>query len=88
MCGGRLQAKRRFKQPGQLGFSASRQARRRLGVALFVELFARLRGPRAQPGAPGAFCCGLRLVSGDATTLDVPDSDADNDTFISCRNAR
>jgi hypothetical protein len=64
------------------------QARRRLGVAPLAELFARLRGPQAAPGAPGAFLSGLRLVSWDATTLDVPDSDTNNETFISCRNAR
>src|SRR6266540_6967374 len=64
------------------------QARRRLGVAPLARLFARLRGPQAQPGAPGAFLCGLRLVSWDATTLDVPDSPANNEAFIGSVNAR
>jgi len=64
------------------------QARRRLGVAPLAGLFARLRGPQAEPGAPGAFLCGLRLVSWDATTLDVPDSPANNEAFIGSVNAR
>src|SRR6266511_1728730 len=35
------------------------QARRRLGVAPLARLFARLRGPQAQPGAAGSFPSGL-----------------------------
>ena len=64
------------------------QARRRLGVAPLAALFARLRGPQAQPGAPGAFLAGLRLVSWDATTVDVPDSPANAEAFIASRNKR
>jgi hypothetical protein len=64
------------------------QARRRLGVAPLAALFARLRGPQARAGAPGAFCCGLRLVSWDATTLDVPDSPANAEAFIASHNKR
>jgi hypothetical protein len=64
------------------------QARRRLGVAPLAALFARLRGPQALPGAPAAFLCGLRLVSWDATTLDVPDSTANAEAFIGSVNAR
>jgi hypothetical protein len=57
------------------------QARRRLGVTPLAQLFVRLRGPQAAPGAPGAFLGGLRLVSWDATTLDVPDSAANGQSF-------
>src|SRR5258708_9167109 len=64
------------------------QARRRLGVAPLAELFARLRGPQARLGAPGAFLSGLRLVSWDVTTLDVPDSPANAEAFIGSLNAR
>jgi Insertion element 4 transposase N-terminal/Transposase DDE domain len=64
------------------------QARRRLGVAPLATLFARLRGPQARPDAPGAFLSGLRLVSWDATTLDVPDSPANAEAFIASRNTR
>src|SRR5437764_5679575 len=64
------------------------QARHRLGVAPLAALFARLRGAHAQPDAVGAFLSGLRLVSWDATTLDVPDSPANAEAFIACRNTR
>ena len=64
------------------------QARRRLGVTPLAALFARLRGAQAPPGAPGSFCSGLRLVSCDATTLDVPDSPANAEAFIASRNTR
>jgi hypothetical protein len=64
------------------------QARRRLGVTPSAQLFARLRGPQAAPGAPGAFLGGLRLVSWDATTLDVPDSPANAQAFIGSLNSR
>jgi len=64
------------------------QARRRLGVAPLAALFARLRGPQAQSDAPGAFLSGLRLVSWDATMLDVPDSPANAKAFIASRNKR
>jgi hypothetical protein len=64
------------------------QARRRVGVAPLAALFARLRGPQAAPDAPGAFLAGLRLVSWDATMLDVPDSPANQAAFIASRNTR
>ena len=64
------------------------QARRRLGVAPLAALFARLRGTQALPGAPGAFLAGLRLVSWDATMLDVPDSPANAAAFIRSRNRK
>jgi hypothetical protein len=64
------------------------QARRRLGAAPLAALFVRLRGPQAVAGAPGAFLSGLRLVSWDATMLDVPDSPANAEAFIGSVNAR
>lgn len=64
------------------------QARRRVGPAPLAALFARLRGARAAPGAAGAFVGGLRLVSWDATMLDVPDSPANQAAFIASRNTR
>jgi hypothetical protein len=64
------------------------QARRRLGVAPLAALFVRLRGAQAPPGAPGSFLSGLRLVSWDATTLDVPDSPANAEAFIASANTR
>jgi hypothetical protein len=73
------------RAPSTSGLS---QARRRLGVAPLAELFARLRGVQARTGAPGAFLAGLRLVSWDATMLDVPDSPANALAFIASRNTR
>jgi Insertion element 4 transposase N-terminal/Transposase DDE domain len=64
------------------------QARRRVGPAPLAQLFARLRGPQAAPGAVGAFLSGLRLVSWDATMLDVPDSPANQAGFLASRNIR
>jgi hypothetical protein len=64
------------------------QARRRVGPAPLAALFARLRGPQAAPGAMGAFLGALRLVSWDATMLDVPDSPANQGAFLASRNAR
>ena len=64
------------------------QARRRVGPAPLAALFARLRGAQAVPGAVGAFLGGLRLVSWDATMLDVPDSPANQAAFIASRNTR
>src|SRR3954452_3936119 len=53
--------------------SAITQARLRLGEAPLRELFRRLARPLAEPGAPGAWYQGRRLVSFDGTTIDVPD---------------
>ena len=64
------------------------QARRRVGPAPLAALFARLRGPQATAGAVGAFLGGLRLVSWDATMLDVPDSPANQAAFLASRNTR
>jgi hypothetical protein len=64
------------------------QARRRVGPAPLAALFARLRGVQAAPNAAGAFLAGLRLVSWDATLLDVPDSPANQAEFLACGNTR
>lgn len=71
--------------PSRTGLS---QARRRVGVPPLAELFARIRGVQATPDTPGAFLAGLRLVSVDATTLDVPDTPANTGAFIAWRNKR
>lgn len=68
--------------------SALAQARRRVGLAPLAALFARLRGVQAAAGMTGAFLAGLRLVSWDATMLDVADSDANTAAFITSRNRR
>jgi hypothetical protein len=68
--------------------SALAQARRRVGLAPLAALFARIRGTRATSQTRGAFRFGLRLVSWDATMLDVADSDANGEAFIRSRNRR
>jgi hypothetical protein len=52
------------------------KARARLGSAPLRLLFEKAAGPLAEPGSPGAFWRGLRLVSLDGTTLDVQDTGA------------
>lgn len=50
------------------------QARQRVGVRLFRELFHAVAGPIATPETPGAFLGGLRLMAIDGSTLDVADT--------------
>jgi hypothetical protein len=38
-------------------------------------LFEHVAGPTGADGAPGVFCCGLRVVSMDGSVTDVPDSE-------------
>jgi hypothetical protein len=78
---------------GQIGPAPSSsgltQARRRLGITPLAALFARLRGGQATAATAGAFLADrLRLVSWDATMLDVPDSDANAVAFIRPRNRK
>ena len=54
--------------------SAITRARIRLGAAPLKELFARVARPLAEPGLPGAWFRGRRLVSLDGTTIDLPDT--------------
>jgi len=54
------------------GTSALAKARARLGAAPFELLFAKLAGPLAGPGVPGAAAFGRVLVALDGTRLDVP----------------
>jgi hypothetical protein len=56
------------------GKSAITRARIRLGVEPMKELYERVARPLAEPGLPGAFYRGLRLVSLDGTTIPVPDA--------------
>src|SRR4051794_31340756 len=55
------------------GKSALTKARIRLGIAPLRELFERVARPLAEPGLPGAWYRGRRLVSLDGTTILVPD---------------
>jgi hypothetical protein len=55
------------------GKSGIAKARQRLGAGPLVSLYGQC-GPRAAPGAPGAFFAGYRLVSVDGSTLAVADT--------------
>src|SRR6202163_312317 len=54
--------------------SAIFQARARLGAEPVAGLFERVAVPLAEPGAPGAWRAGRRLVAIDGTCLDVADT--------------
>jgi len=56
-------------------------ARQRLGIAPLHRLFQEVVHPLAGPDTPGAFYRGLRLMGIDGTTLNVPDSAANDRVF-------
>ena len=62
---------RRWRQPN---ISSLSRGRGKLGAVPVQMLFEQVAGPTGTDGDPGAFCCGLRVVSVDGTTTDVPDS--------------
>jgi hypothetical protein len=62
--------------PDLAGRSAITRARTRLGADPLKQLFQRLARPCAEPGTPGAWYRGRRLVSLDGTTIDLPDAPA------------
>jgi hypothetical protein len=69
---------RRWRQPGASSLS---RARDKLGADPLHMLFDHVAGPVAAGGAVGVFCCGLRMISMDGSTTDVPDS-AENAVFF------
>ena len=62
---------RRWRQPN---ISSLSRGRGKLGPDPVRMLFEQVAGPTGADGAPGVFCCGLRVVSMDGSTTDVPDS--------------
>jgi len=71
-------AGRRWRQPGASSLS---RARDKLGADPLHMLFDHVAGPVAAGGAAGVFCCGLRVISMDGSTTDLPDS-AENAAFF------
>ena len=69
---------RRWRPPN---ISNLARARARLGADPLHMLFDHVAGPVGAPGAAGVFCCGLRVVSMDGSTTDVPNS-KDNDEYF------
>jgi hypothetical protein len=63
------------------GAAALARARRRLGVRPFELLFARLAGPLARPGTPGAVAFGRVVTAMDGSTLEVPHTPANVAAF-------
>ncbi len=61
--------------------SAIFQARDRLGAEPVEMLFRRVARPLAAPESPGCWLAGRRLVAIDGTTLDVADSEANDEFF-------
>jgi len=57
------------------------KARARLGSEPVRALYERAARPLAAPGSPGAFCGALRLMAIDGTTLDLPDTPANEAEF-------
>ena len=78
---------RRWRPPN---ISSLSRARTRLGADPLHMLFDEVAGPvggSAADGAAGVFCCGLRVVSMDGSTTDVPDSTANAEHFGRPSNA-
>jgi hypothetical protein len=64
---------RRWRQPN---ISSMSRSRGKLGPGPLRNVFLQVAGPLAEADvAPEAFCCGLRVVSVDGSTTDVPDSE-------------
>ncbi|MDG4827811.1 IS4 family transposase [Solwaraspora sp. WMMD1047] len=61
--------------------SAFSQARQRLGEAPLRYLFERVAGARGEPGMPGVFVAGRRVVAWDGTKLQTADSPANEAAF-------
>ena len=59
----------------------SLRARQRLGIEPVRRLFQEVVRPLARPDTPGAFYHGLRLMGIDGTTLNVPDTAANDGVF-------
>jgi hypothetical protein len=63
------------------------RGRGKLGPGPLHNVFLQVAGPAGADGTPGVFCCGLRIVSVDGSTSDVPDSPANAAHFGRPSNA-
>src|ERR1035441_9101765 len=61
--------------------SSLSRGRAKLGPDVHRYLFTQVAGPIGADDAPGVFCCGLRIVSMDGSTTDVPDEEANGEFF-------
>jgi hypothetical protein len=62
---------RQWRQPN---ISSLSRARAKLGADPVRHLFEQVAGPVAAPEAAGVWVCGLRVISMDGSTTDVPDT--------------
>jgi len=69
---------RRWRLPN---ISSLSRGRGKLGPAPVRFLFEQVTGPIGDLDGPGVSCCGLRVVSMDGSTSDVPDSAANDEHF-------
>src|SRR3954466_5570270 len=75
---------RRWRPPN---ISPLSRARTRLGADPLHMLFEQVAGPVGAPDAAGVFCCGLRVVSMDGSSTDVPDTKENDEYFGRPSNA-
>jgi hypothetical protein len=75
---------RRWRPPN---ISSLSRARARLGADPLHMLFDQVAGPVGADDAAGVFCCGLRVVSMDGSTTDVPDTKENDAHFGRPSNA-
>ena len=75
---------RRWRPPN---ISSLARARTRLGADPLHMLFEQVAGPVGAPDAAGVFCCGLRVVSMDGSSTDVPDTKENDEYFGRPSNA-
>jgi hypothetical protein len=75
---------RRWRIPN---ISSLARARGRLGADPLHMLFDAVAGPVGAAEAPGVFCCGLRVISMDGSTSDVPATPANAAYFHRPSNA-
>lgn len=69
---------RRWRPPNISNLS---RGRGKLGPEPLKNIFLQVAGPTGPDGAPGVFCCGLRIVSMDGSTSGVPESKANDEFF-------
>jgi transposase IS4-like protein/DDE family transposase len=77
--------RRPWTVPSQVAIT---KARARLGSEPLRALYERAARPLATPGGAGAFCGELRLMAIDGTTLDLPDTAANEAEFGRPRSGR
>jgi hypothetical protein len=75
---------RRWRQPN---ISNMARGRGKLGPGPLHNVFLQVAGPTGSLEDPGVSCCGLRIVSVDGSTTDVPDSPANDRHFGRPSNA-